>query len=222
MRTKPVSSSLSFSFSLLLLAGCSNSGFGSNFEGEVAMKTTRPSGAPATMTIKAKGDNLRIDIPTPDGRTASAIYTGQQNKMVVLLDQQKMAMDMDMGAPGAPTPNTNAKTSAVEKTGKSETVAGIGCDDYVVKDPSGSRTETCIAKGLPYLDLDALRHGTTGSSWSRDMRANKTFPLRSVEYDASGKEVSRAEVTSVTKEKLDDALFVVPADYKHMPAPMRH
>jgi hypothetical protein len=54
------------------------------------------------------------------------------------------------------------------------------------------------------------------------MRANKTFPLRSVEYDASGKEVSRAEVTSVTKEKLDDALFVVPADYKHMPAPMRH
>ncbi len=206
---------------LAALGGCSNNGLGANFEGDVVMQTTRPNSPPTTMTIKAKGDNIRIELPTPDGKTESAIYSSQQNKLVVLLDAQKLAMDLDMGAPGAPTANTDSRTSAVEKSGKSETIAGISCDDYVVKDPSGSRTETCVAKGLPYLDLDALRHGSTSSSWNRDMRANKTFPLRSVEYDASGKEISRAEVTSVKKEKLDDALFQVPADYKHMPAPQR-
>jgi hypothetical protein len=219
MRTLPTSLTL---LALTSLSACSNNGFGSNFEGEVVMKTTRATGPAGTMTIKAKGDDLRIEIPTPDGKVAAAIYSAKQNKMSVLLDAQKMAMDMDMGAPGAPTPNTDSKTSAVEKTGKSETIAGVTCDDYVVKDPSGTRTETCVAKGLPYLDLDALRHGGATSSWSRDMRANKTFPLRSVEYDASGKELSRAEVTSVTKEKLDDALFQVPADYKHVAAPTRH
>jgi hypothetical protein len=49
------------------------------------------------------------------------------------------------------------------------------------------------------------------------MRAKKTFPLRSVEYDKSGKELTRAEVTEVKKEKLDDSEFVVPADYAHVP-----
>ena len=212
---------LSLCLSLLGLAACSNSSL-TNFEGEVAMKTTRPNAQPTVMTIKAKGDNLRIEIPGPDGKTASAIYSSQQNKMTVLVDDQKMAMDMDLGAPGAPQPNTDSRTSAVEKTGKKETIAGVTCEDWVVKDPSGSRTETCVAQGLPYLDLEALRRGG-GSSWSRDMRANKTFPLRSVEYNPSGAEVSRAEVTAVTKEKLDDALFQVPADYKRIAAPqLRH
>jgi hypothetical protein len=137
---------------------------------------------------------------------------------VALLDAQKMAMDMDLGAPGAPAPNTDSRTSAVEKTGKKETIAGLTCEDWVVKDPSGSRTETCVVQGLAFLDLDTLRHGNNGSSWSREMRANKTFPLRSVEYDSSGKELSRAEVTAVTREKLDDALFQVPATYTHIPA----
>jgi hypothetical protein len=33
----------------------------------------------------------------------------------------------------------------------------------------------------------------------------------------AGKELTRAEVTSVKKEKLDDSLFVVPEGYAHMP-----
>src|SRR5271156_240231 len=85
--------------SFLVLAACSNNGFGSNFEGEVAMKTTHANAPAGTMTIKAKGDNLRIELPTPDGKTASAIYDAKLNKMSVLLDAQKMSMEMDMGAP---------------------------------------------------------------------------------------------------------------------------
>jgi len=200
------------------LAACNGNGFGANFEGEVAMQTTRANGPASTMTIKAKGDKLRLEMPGPNGQTAAAIYMPHENKLVVLLDAQKAAMDMDLASPSAPQPNTDAKTSAIDKTGKKETIAGLTCEDWVIKDPSGSRTETCVAEGLPYLDLDALRHGGAGSSsWKADMRAKKTFPLRSVEYDAAGKELTRAEVTSVKKEKLDDSLFVVPEGYARMP-----
>jgi hypothetical protein len=200
-----------------LACNSSGSGFGPNFEGEVTMKTTRPNAPDATMTIKAKGEKLRLEIPTPDGKTASALYLPRENKMVVLLDAQKAAMDMDLGAPGAPQPNTNPQTSAVEKTGKKETIAGVSCEDWVIKDPIGARTETCVAEGLPYLDLDSLRHGGAGTAWKQEMRAKKTFPLRSIEFDKDGKELSRAEVTAVKKEKLDDALFTVPVGYSMMP-----
>jgi hypothetical protein len=195
-----------------------NKGFGSDFQGEITMKTTRPNAPGTTMTIKAKGDKLRIEMPATGGGTASAIYVPQENKMIVLLDAQKAAMDMNLGAPGAPQPNTNAQTSAVDKTGKKETLAGITCEDWIVKDPSGSRTETCVAEGLPFLDLDSLRHAGGGSSWKAEMRTKKTFPLRSVEYDKNGTELTRAEVTAVKREKLDDSLFEVPEGYSRMPS----
>jgi len=148
----------------------------------------------------------------------TAIYLAQQNKMVVLLAAQKAAMDVDLAAPGAPQPNTNAQTSAIDKTGKKETIAGVSCEDWVIKDPSGSRTETCVAQGLAYLDLDSLRRGGGGApSWKTEMRANKTFPLRSVEYDKDGKERTRVEVTEVKREKIDDAQFEVPEGYSRMP-----
>ena len=208
----------SFVPALVALAACNTNGFGPSFEGEVTMTTTRAGVPPmtTTMTIKAKGDKVRLEMPSPMGGTMSALYEPKENKLVLLMDAQKTAMDMNLGAPGAPQPNTDGRTSAIDRTGKRETIAGIGCEDWIVKDPGGSRTEVCVAEGLPFIDLDALRHVAT-SSWKADLRAKKTFPLRSVEYDKDGKELSRAEVTSVKREKLSDSLFEVPEGYARMP-----
>jgi hypothetical protein len=200
-----------------VLTACTK-GFGTDFEGEIAMQMQRPGAPTSTMTIKAKGEKLRLEMPGPTGEPMTAIYQPRQNKMVVLLTAQKAAMDIDLAAPSAPQPNTNAQTSAIDKTGKKETIAGVGCEDWIVKDPSGSRTETCVAQGLAYLDLDALRRGGGGGpSWKTEMRANKTFPLRSVEYDKDGQERSRVEVAEVKRVKEDDAQFDVPEGYARMP-----
>ena len=211
MRNAPLSIG-SLAFALALVA-CNGKGFGSNFQGEITMTTTHRNGPATTMVVKAKGDKLRVEMPAPNGQMTSAIYLPQENKMTLLLEAQKMAMDMDFGAPGAPQPNTNAQTSATGKTGKKELVAGIACEDWVVNDPSGTRTETCIADGPPSLDLEALRHGKR-----TDSNQKKTFPMRSVEYGKDGAELSRSEVTAVTREKLDDSVFEVPAGYTHVPA----
>jgi hypothetical protein len=203
----------------LSLVACSK-GFGKDFEGAITLHMTRAN-ASVDMVVKAKGDKLRFETPTSDGKTAVALYLPAENKVTVIMDAQKAAMDMDLSSPSA-APNTSADTSNVEKTGKKETLAGIDCEDYVVKDASGRRTETCIADGLAFFDLDSVRRGGGGSAWSKQMREKKMFPLKSVEYDASGKELSRAEVTSVKKEKLDDAEFTVPAGYSRMGQPRLH
>jgi hypothetical protein len=202
--------------SLLLLVPACKKGFGSNFEGEITMRTSRQGSAPADLVVKAKGDKLRFDTTT-NGQTGSAIFDPQTNKVTALIDAQKAYMDMDFSSPSA-APNTDARTSSSEKTGKKETIAGIDCEDWVAKDPSGKRSEVCIAEGLAFFDIDGLRHGG-GAGWNKELRDKKMFPLRSVEYDVNGKEVSRSEVLKVEPKKLDDALFQVPKDYTKLPAP---
>jgi hypothetical protein len=197
--------------------GCRKKGFGGTFEGDITLHTTRPGAAAQDMVVRAKGDKLRFDTPGPDGKTTSAVYDPSTNKLVMIMDAQKAYMDMDFSAPNA-KPNTNPQTSAVDKTGKSETIAGYDCEDWTVKDPSGKRTEVCMAEGLAFFDLEGVRSGG-GASWNKDLRDKKYFPLRSVEYDKDGKEVSRSEVTKIDPKKLDDALFCVPKDYARVPTP---
>jgi len=201
---------------LASLSGCKK-GFGSNFEGEVTLRTTRGTKAPQDMIVKAKGDKLRFETTTPTGEAASALFDPAANKVILVMDAQKAYMDMDFTAPSA-APNTDPQTSAVDKTGKHETIAGFDCEDWVVKDPSGKRTEVCIAEGLAFFDIDSLRHGG-GPSWNKDLRDKKYFPLRSVEFDFTGKEVSRTEATKIEKKSLDASLFDVPAGYTKVATP---
>jgi len=191
-------------------------GFGSDFEGEITMRTARANSPPANLVVKAKGGKLRFDTNT-NGQTASAIFDPQTNKVTALLDAQKAYMDMDFSSANV-MPNTDPSTATIEKTGKSEKIAGLDCDDWVAKDPSGKRSEVCIAEGLAFFDLEGLRKGG-GAGWNKELRDKKMFPLRSVEYDASGKEMSRSEATKVEPKKVDDALFQVPKDYTKLPTP---
>src|SRR5262245_13679624 len=108
-------------FALLLLLPACKKGFGANFEGEITMRTTR-AGTTSDMVVKAKGDKLRFE-SNARGKTASAIFDPQQNRVVALMDDQKAYMDMDFSSPAA-APNTDPRTSAAEKTGKKETIAG--------------------------------------------------------------------------------------------------
>jgi hypothetical protein len=202
---------------LALVPGCKRKGFGGTFEGDITMHTTRAGSAAQDMTVHAKGDKLRFDMPAPDGKTSSAVYDPSANKLVMIMDAQRAYMDMDFSSPSA-APNTDPRTSAVEKTGKTETIAGLDCEIWTVKDPSGKRSEVCNAEGLAFFDLEGVRHGG-GAAWNKDLRDKKYFPLRSVEYDAGGKETSRSEVTKIEAKKLDDALFTVPKDFTRLPTP---
>jgi hypothetical protein len=197
---------------LALIPACNKKkGFGGNFEGEVTLRTTR-AGAPAQdMIVRAKGDKLRFDTPAPDGKMNSALFDPATNKVTMIIDAQKAYMDMDFSGPSG-AGNTNPSTSSTSKTGKYETVAGYDCEDWVVKDPSGRTSQVCMAEGLAFFDLDSVRHGG-GAAWNKELHDKKYFPLRSVELDASGKELSRSEAIKVEAKKLDDALFTVPAGY---------
>jgi hypothetical protein len=201
----------------LLVLSCKK-GFGSGFEGEISMHTTHAGGPSQDMVVETKGDKLRFDTESPGGKSYG-IYdpSVSPSKVVMVLDAQKAYMDLDFSSPSAPQANTSADTSTIDKNGKKETIAGIDCQTWTAKDASGKRSEVCIAEGIAFFDIGSLKSG--GSALSKELREKKLFPMRSVEYDASGKETSRTEVTKVDKKKIDDARFVVPADYKKVALP---
>jgi hypothetical protein len=201
----------------LALAACSK-GFGAGFEGEITMTTQRPGSAATSMVIKAKGDMLRFDVKSTSGEASHAIFDPAANKVVMVMDAQKSYMDLDFAKPSAPQPNTSADSSNVQKTGKHDKVAGVDCEVWTTADAAGKRSEVCIAEGIAYFDLASLKAGTH-SGLSKELRDKRLFPLRSVDFDAKGVEVSRSEVTKIEKKSLDAAEFSVPADYKKLELP---
>ncbi len=76
----------------------------------------------------------------------------------------------------------------------------------------------CVTSGLAFFDLSSLRPGGGGApvGLAKEFKDKKSFPLKSVEYDASGKEISRMVVTKIEKKPEAAALFEVPADYKKL------
>lgn len=200
-----------------LVSGCKK-GFGPGFEGEITMHIQSASSS-SDMLVKTKKDKMRFETKAADGSKSYSIFDPATSKLTMVMDAQKSYMAMDFGKPGAPQANTSPDTVTIEKSGKHETLAGLDCEDWTAKAPSGKRSEVCIASGIAFFDMGAAKSGGSSGGLAKELRDKKLFPLRSVEYDAAGKELDRMEVTKVEKKSLDDSEFTVPKDYKEMKMP---
>jgi hypothetical protein len=185
-------------------------GGGGPFEGEISMNVSDPGKPMKTITYEVKGTKLRFEAPESAGPMSGGyvIFDTTGKKFTAVNDAKKTAMVMDMGAmqgmmPGAPP---GGPKPTVDKTGKTDTVAGYSCDVWKVNDPNGEHTDLCVAKGISFPAMG--RH----AGWMSSLE--DTFPLRAVQYDSAGKEKSRMEVTKVDKKSLDDKMFEVPAGYQ--------
>jgi hypothetical protein len=192
---------------IVVLSGCSKPTFGPGFEGEITMHTQSPGKPGSDLLVKTKGDKLRFEVKT-GGADAYTVRDPATGKLVTVMDSTKSYMEMDFSKPTA-QPSTNPDTATVTKSGKHETVAGADCEDWTATDASGKKSEVCVAQGV-YVDLGSV---SGKADVSKDLKEKKYFPLRNVDYDAKGNELSRTEVTKIEKKSLDDSQFTVPAGY---------
>jgi hypothetical protein len=199
-------------------SGGSTFSFGSGFEGGIVLHSTTPHGT-NDMVIVTKGGKLRVEVPSHDGQTAHSIFDPASKQITVLMESQHLAMQM-------PIPSTNTQVAAanatnVTRTGKHETVAGYDCEDWDITTADGKRESTCVAQGLAFFDFSAMAGPTSGAtrSWAEELRDKNAFPLRAVEYDPAGKEISRMEVTKIEKKAIDDSAFAIPPGYHVMNVP---
>jgi hypothetical protein len=185
---------------------------GGPFEGEITMNVTDAGKPPHTIVYMVKGTKMRFDAPVSTGPGAGSyiIFDVPTKKLTTVNDAQKTALLIDMSnQPGADVSAAAAAAkSTVDKTGKTDTVAGYTCDVWKVTEPSGDVGQLCVTKGLAFPSM-----GRASAGWMSQLGGDG-FPLRAVMSDPSGKEKSHMEVTKVDKKALDDSKFSVPADYK--------
>ncbi|MGH7285045.1 MAG: DUF4412 domain-containing protein, partial [Polyangiaceae bacterium] len=173
------------------------------FEGEivVSVASATPQKLPGSIDYQIKADKLKYTSTTP---TVRAIDDQSTQHAYTVDDTKKKYEDIDT----KPAPAAKAQVDAkVQKVGKSEVIAGLGCDDWTI-DTGDTKVDVCAAQGVAFFDLDRdAKAGTLEPSWATALTKAKAFPLRAIVHDKTGKEEYRVVATKVDRKKIDDSVF---------------
>lgn len=205
----------------------------SDFEGDITVvaKSQKERKPIPPITVTVKGTKMRFDLPegmeaAPHmGERAYAIADAVAKKLDIVVDEQKMAMEMDLATMGEQLkklhppqkPENEAKTKpTVTKTGHTDTVAGMKCEDWDFTSEKGERGRVCVSsQNASWLSIPTL--GLPPEHvWAKDLFDGQHLPLRFIGYDAAGAEDSRLEVTKVERKPVLDSTFAIPAGYRTM------
>lgn len=205
------------------------------FEGEIMAKmfTDDP---PADLRYAIKGNRIRVEtrLGPQSGIMLMDLYSTTQT---MLFPQTKTYMALNWGETAEKMANEAGKDSQIDfpkvtSAGKTETIAGITCQHWLIGDEQDM--DVCLAKGLGYFGggsggiLDKLKNLAQREKIKAQLEANPefakfveggAFPLKIAEIE-NGRSKTIMEVTGVERKSLDESIFSVPADYKKMETPV--
>lgn len=202
----------------VLLTGVVTVASAGDFEGVILLSETS-EGTTVQQQWFLKGDKLRFEEVGPDAEKGAMIFDAKKKVMYNIRHDEHIYMEI-------PTDDTSKVTQdatdeiVVTKTGKSDKAAGYSCEVYHTKDKSdGSTGELCIARGIGNAAMFGMMSAQAGGSsllpgWMRELFKDGGFPIKGVDRDDQGKEEARWEAVKIEKKRLDEKLFLPPADYK--------
>ena len=177
------------------------------FEGRIRFEVTDLKQRVHNLDYNLKGEKLRIDMATAQMGNLSVIVDGKNKISKVLMETRKTYTENVLKE----TNQVRAKKSSLEKTGKSETILGYDCQEFVTTGPRG-KTELWATPGL-----GTFRHFESGPmnraeapSWEKGLMEKGLFPLKIVEPNLT------MVATQIDKKSLPDSLFEVPEGYSKM------
>ncbi|QQR87907.1 MAG: DUF4412 domain-containing protein [Flavobacteriales bacterium] len=182
------------------------------FEGTIEFtKTTGP--VVTNYKYYVKGDHVRIEEINSRGEVQGIMLVDTKDRTVYALSpERKLYMDV----PNMRLPK-DVKTE-VKKTGEMRDMAGYKCEKWVVKSTAEDRNITYWVAAdefnffIPLLETLNRKDEQAVFFLEIDGAAG-VFPLLGVEQKLDGSEVSKLEVTKVTKGVQKPALFEIPGDY---------
>lgn len=191
-----------------------------DFEGVLHMQTTHAAtGTASGMDWYLKGDKARVEMSRADGQSTVMIFDGKTRTIHMAMPGQKSYMEISLEGDRGEHLKEALEKQFVERTGKTDKIAGYSCEVWRVMDKDDKRlkNDMCVAKGFGkaatfWIDPKEMRQSSQ-PSWMKQLVEEGGFGLRSIHYDEAGKESSRMEVTSIDKKSLAASLFAFPADW---------
>lgn len=203
-------------------------GHAASFEGKVTLAMTMGKGQSQVLDYSIKGTAIRIDM-NAQGQSFASIMDLQKMEMLMLMPQQKMYMVMPLKDKiESAVDDALAKEPNIEKTGRTETILGYKCDEYISKDRDVT-TEIWLAEGLgAFMGLgsgggmgDMFGGGKKKASagWEEKFKGKAGFPLRVVSRDAKSRETFKMEATKIEPGTLPASLFQAPDGWQKFQMP---
>jgi hypothetical protein len=182
------------------------------FEGVIEFtKTTGP--VVTTYRYYVKGDRIRIEEISARGEVQGIMLVDTRDKTVTAISpERKLYMDV----PNMRLPKE--VETEVKKTGEMKDMAGYKCEKWVVKSVKEDRVLTYWVAADEFTFfvplLETLNRKDEQAVFFLEVKDNRgVFPMLGVEHKMDGAEVSRLEVTKVTKGAQKPGLFQIPAGY---------
>lgn len=182
------------------------------FEGVIEFTKTN---GPVVTDYKyyVKGDQVRIEELNFRGKVQGIMLVDNKKRTVTALSpDRKLFMDV----PNMRLPREFK--ADVRKTGETKQIAGYTCEKWTVKSPSEDRQLTYWVANdgfdffIPLLET-LNRKDEQALFFLKIDKASGVFPMLGVEQKIDGSEVSRLEVTKVSRKEQGAELFSIPAGF---------
>ncbi len=178
----------------------------------VMVQETSLNGVKSRTTMSIKGNLMRTD----NGTETSVIMDSDTGDITTLMHEDKMVMTMSgavVKAAQANVPPVKIEPPKLTATGKKETVDGYECEIYTLES-GGSVATMWVAKSYPgYEKLQKQLEPMTKMGSAGVKQPEIPGMTLKTETTSSGLKFVTTLV-SLKEEKVDPAIFKVPANYK--------
>jgi hypothetical protein len=182
------------------------------------------------LTVKVKGDKMRVDIPNARLGAVSSVVDSKTGDTLQIVHAQKAAMKMNGEAIKKMVSNAREKAgmkegelSEVKPTGETEKVGEYDCDIYTWT--NGTITKKYwVAKNHPQAAAlqgleKQMRSGFFGAMQTGPDTSKLPGPAIKTESTTAAGTI-RTVITSVKEQDIDPKDFEVPEGYQTMDAPL--
>jgi hypothetical protein len=192
------------------------------FEGVVTNNITVPmlgdQKIPVIVSSKGNKTLIAMDVPM-QGNVRLFLDKTSPNKIVVVMDAQKSGIEMDQTAIENSIKNKSFPVPTA--TGKKEKISGYNAEEFSAGIDAGAVMSLWMTKEAPKNIADAVSSSFQGTLQINNLKT-KSFddlfkqgyiPVRTV-IKKDGETQVMIDFASAESKKLDDNIFVVPADIK--------
>jgi len=188
------------------------------FQGKVTFEVN-DEGQNQQISYFVKGNKFLIQPVDGEGAgQGSMIYDGDKKAMIIIMNEQKMYMEMPIDPTDEISKNESNGKDYFVKTGKSQDVLGYSCDEFEFKDQNKKGLALMTKELGSFLFMDDPEGGGS-TEWQKEIMNEGYFPLLVKEENSSGKLKTVFKVVDLKQMSLDDNMFSAPPGYSKFDMP---
>ena len=193
------------------------------------VQSVETSGSTSTVTLKIKGERVRIDANPKssmivDAKSGEVITLIPQQKGVLRLSPEKAKNFANKARTLLKDTDTSLEIATPKPTGRKEKINGYEAEEYVAETPK-YRASYWVAKSYPgyqailrQLKLLQNKVFATARKPLPEYYDFPGLPIRT-KIKLQGQEEATTTITSVSQAPIPDSEFAVPADYAEIKLP---